>query len=163
MSNFLFLPILVTTTLLHNIIDITRYKPLKIGMGDVGSSQWWLRLHADFQTLYLVIYKILGLNFYVLLKGCQELLLCKIPGWSMHLFLSKSTRFGSTEFASLTIDDVGCSRCPQCVNWLYNICPHLVKTANVYFFLFLNFDISLSAWYGIKFHCSTSYHIMYIH
>ena len=35
----------------------------------------------------------------------------------MHVFLSKSTRFESTDFESVMIDDVGCSRrhqCPQC-------------------------------------------------
>ena len=35
----------------------------------------------------------------------------------MHIYLAKSSRFESTDFASVMIDDVGCSRrhqCPQC-------------------------------------------------
>ena len=70
-----------------------------------------------FKPLYLVIYTTLTLAFSVLLTECLELLLCKIPGWSMHVFLSKLTRFESTDFASVMIDDVGSSRrhqCPQC-------------------------------------------------
>ena len=35
----------------------------------------------------------------------------------MHIYAAKSSRFESTDFASIMIDDVGCSRrhqCPQC-------------------------------------------------
>ena len=35
----------------------------------------------------------------------------------MHIYLAKSSRFESTDFPSVMIDDVGCSRrrqCPQC-------------------------------------------------
>ena len=35
----------------------------------------------------------------------------------MHIYLAKSSPFESTDFASVMIDDVGCSRrhqCPQC-------------------------------------------------
>ena len=38
----------------------------------------------------------------------------------MHIYLAKSTRFESTDFAPVMIDDVGCSRrhqCPQCEKW----------------------------------------------
>ena len=52
-SNVRFLPILVTTTLLPNVIDITKFNLLKIGMDEVGSSQWWRRPHADFQNVYI--------------------------------------------------------------------------------------------------------------
>ena len=40
----------------------------------------------------------------------------------MHVFLSKSTRFESTDFASVMIDDVGYSRrhqCPQCAYGMF--------------------------------------------
>ena len=107
-----------------NVLLNTRYNRLKIGMDDVGVDGADVITVLEptssvpiFKPLYLVIYTTLTLAFSVLLTECLELLLCKIPGWSMHVFISKSTRFESTDFASVMIDDVGCSRrhqCPQC-------------------------------------------------
>ena len=57
------------------------------------------------------------INIYI--TSAQKLLICKIPGWSIHVFLSKSMRYELTDFAWVMIDDVGCSRrhqCPQCVD-----------------------------------------------
>ena len=43
----------------------------------------------------------------------------------MHLYLAKSSRFESTDFATVMNDDVGCSRrhqCPQCeYRVIYNL------------------------------------------
>ena len=42
----------------------------------------------------------------------------------MHIYLAKSSRFESTDFASVMIDDVGCSRrhqCPQCDGWSIHV------------------------------------------
>ena len=107
-----------------NVLYIKRYDPLKIGTDDVGSSQWWRRLHdwadvihADFQ---MVISRYLqNISTYLFCTAeCQELCLFKIPGWSRYVFQSKLTRFESTDFASVMIDDIDCSRrhqYPQCV------------------------------------------------
>ena len=84
------------------------------------SAQSWSRRHhwleptssmLIFKPLNLVIYKTLTLAFSVLLTECLELLLCKIPGWSRHVFLSKSRRFESTDFVSVMIDD--CDVCSE--------------------------------------------------
>ena len=56
-----------------------------------------------FIRLYLVFNITLALTLSVMLKECYELLLCEIPGWSRHVFLSKSTKFESTDFASVMI------------------------------------------------------------
>ena len=70
-----------------------------------------------FKGSYLVIYKTLALIFPVQLIECSELYLWKNPRRNMHVYPAKSSRFESTDFASIMIDDIGCSRlhqCPQC-------------------------------------------------
>ena len=72
-----------------------------------------------FKRLYLVIYKTLALTFFST-AGRMLRSLCKIPGWSRQVFLSKSTKFESTDFASVMTDDVGCISVPGANIWHFN-------------------------------------------
>ena len=72
--------------------------------GDVGSTIEPMSSMPIFKRLYFVIYKLLALTFSVLITECSELLSRKNPGGFRHVFLSKSTRFESTDFASVMIE-----------------------------------------------------------
>ena len=86
---------------------ITRYNPLKISTDDVGSSQWWRRLHdwadvihADFQ---MVISRYLqNINTYLFCTAERMLRTIIMQNFRLinACFLYKSTRFESTDFAS---------------------------------------------------------------
>ena len=92
-------------------------------MDDVGSSQWWRRLHdwadvihADFQTVISRYLQNINTNLFCTAEVMLRTIIMPqaVPG----IFLSKSTRFESSDFASVMIDGVGRSRryqCPQCV------------------------------------------------
>ena len=76
---------------------------------------WTDVILAIFKGLYLVIYIKLALIFPVKLKGYWELYLCKNPSRrNMHVYPAKSLRFESTDFASVMLVDVGCSRRHHC-------------------------------------------------
>ena len=77
-----------------------RYNRLEIGKDDVGSvvEPIWSRRHhwfeltssvPIFRRLYLTIYETLLFIFFVQLKDCYELYLCKNPTRNMHVNLAK--------------------------------------------------------------------------
>ena len=113
----------------HNGRKIGRFKPLRFCYVRMTSAQSWSRRHHWFEPtsslpickgLYLVIYKTSALIFPVQLKVCLKLYLCKNPSRNMPVYSTKSSRFETTVFASVMIDDVGCSRrqqCPRCECW----------------------------------------------
>ena len=103
----------------HNGRKIGRFKSIRFCYARMTSAQSWSRRHHWFEPtssfpifkgLYLVIYKTLARIFSVRLKECWELYLCKNPIRNMHVYPTKSSRFQSTDFASVMIDDVGWRR-----------------------------------------------------
>ena len=110
----------------HNGLKIGRFKPIRFCYVRMTSAQSWSWHHHWFEPtsslpifkgLYLVIYKTLALIIPVQLKECKELYLCKNPSRNIHVYPTKLSRFESTDFTSVMIDDVGCSRrhqCPRC-------------------------------------------------
>ena len=109
----------------HNGRKIGRFKPIRFCYARMTSAQSWSRRHhcfgptsslPVFKRLYLDIYKTLAFTFLAQLKECQELYVWKNTSRNMHVYPAKSSRFESTDFASVMID--GCSRrhqCPRCV------------------------------------------------
>ena len=67
--------------------------------------------HANFQTVISLFTKHQHLPNLYCGQNVKNYYHAKIPGWSRHVFLSKSTRFESTDFAPVTIDH----QCP-CLN-----------------------------------------------
>ena len=107
----------------HNGCKMGRFKPIRLCYARMASAQSWSRRQHWFEPtsslpifkgLYLVIYKTLALIFPVQLKEWLERYLCKNTSRNMHVYQAKLSRFESTDFASIMIDDVGCSRCHQC-------------------------------------------------
>ena len=98
-------------------------------MDDFGSSQWWRRLHdwadvihADFQTVISRYLQNISTYLSCAAERMSRTIIMQNSRMIQACFLSKSTRFESTDFASVMIDDVGCSRrhqYPQCDSHIY--------------------------------------------
>ena len=110
---------------------ITDAKPVDSNLYDFPM-QWWCQLNrgADvitglsrchpyqFSKDYIWLStRHQHLSFLYSSKSFKNYMYAKNPSRNMHVYPAKSSRFGSTDFASVMIDDVGCSRrhqCPQC-------------------------------------------------
>ena len=104
-----------TDVINHNGRKIGRFKPLY-----EFARPGWRRLFESTSSLPifkgLFIYGYLQ-NISTYLSGkaqCYEVYSCKHRSQNMHAYPAKSSRFESTDFASVMIDDVGCSRRHQC-------------------------------------------------
>ena len=110
-----------------NVLYITRYNRYS------RLRDWADAIQADFQT---AISRYLQNIITYLFCTNETMSRTKILGWSSHVFISKSTRFESTNFASAMIDDVGCSRrhqCPQCFIRYQSIWPTRYLEISRYF------------------------------
>ena len=92
-----------------------------------SSLAWADVIHADFQTVMSHHLQNISTYLFCTAERMLRTIIMENSRLIRHAFLSKSTRFESTDFASVMIDDVGCSRrhqCPQCGDCncdLYNI------------------------------------------
>ena len=111
-----------------------RYNHLKIGMDDVGSIMeltsslaWADVIHANFQRV--ISHYIQSISTCLSCgaqRGLKTIFIQKSRSRYMNIYPAKSSWFESACFASVMIDDVGCSQrhqCPQCdqycVQYLY--------------------------------------------
>ena len=90
-------------------------------MDDVGSVveptsslAWAGVIPADFQRVIYLVIENISTCLSCKLKEGYEQYLYKNQSRNRHIYLAKSSLFESTEFASVMIDDVGCSRRHRC-------------------------------------------------
>ena len=92
-----------------------------------AQGQWWRRLHnwadvihADFQTVISRVQQNISTCLFCTAERMLRTVMMQNSRLIQACFLSLSTSFESTDFASVMVDDVGCSgrhQCPQCGNW----------------------------------------------
>ena len=108
-----------------NVLYITRYSPLKIGTDDVGSiveptsSLAWADVILDhFRRVISRFQQNISIYLFYTTERMLRTIIMQNSRLIQACFPIKSMRFESADFASVMIDDVGCSRrhqCPQCV------------------------------------------------
>ena len=78
-----------------------------------------------------------------------NLLLCKNPGWSRHVFLAKSPRFDLTDFVAVMNDDVSCS-VPSVKNVIYGVKKCVTSWATILYGIMFTWENCWRSWIWLR-------------